>query len=504
MPALEFLLLAALTGAVVLVVWRTAPLRTIALVVAGAAIVLFAGVAFAQHRWQAIPLLVFGALLLSVTWRRRSVPLPHPFAVVAILTLAVASYAPLYLFPVSPLPAPEGPYPVGTRQFDVHDANRGRQLQVIAWYPAVTTPAAKRRPYFSDREVEELAPSIAKNFGYPDFLLSHLGWLPTNSYTDARIASGKFPLVIFSHGYWSYAAQNTSLMEALASHGYIVLSLAHQQDSADIRFTDGTFMPTLAYVPRPGDDGPTPAEEAFFNGDTHDVRVGAVQACFAGMVDQRIGHSLRTWRDDVIALITLLERADVPAPARDIVSAADFSRLALGGMSFGGSVSASVCNTDERCKAAINLDGQEYDVRLFNRNSRVPVLMLSSDWVRYRIGSRSADSGFTSNDYFYEELASAGKNPGIWRVRLAGTRHLGFTDLIFTMRQPLRGHYFGALDRTEAIVAVNDVALTFLNSYLRADRNASVEAAIARHPALIRRDAGGVRRWSQARPAQPD
>ncbi len=42
-------------------------------------------------------------------------------------------------------------------------------------------------------------------------------------------------VLIFNHGYECYPAQNTALLEQLTSHGYIVFSIAHPYDAADLR-----------------------------------------------------------------------------------------------------------------------------------------------------------------------------------------------------------------------------------------------------------------------------
>ncbi|NRA59767.1 MAG: hypothetical protein HRU25_02420 [Psychrobium sp.] len=40
-------------------------------------------------------------------------------------------------------------------------------------------------------------------------------------------ADDKFPVLIFNHGLYLVAEQNTILMEHLASHGYVIFSIAH-------------------------------------------------------------------------------------------------------------------------------------------------------------------------------------------------------------------------------------------------------------------------------------
>src|SRR5687767_1872230 len=113
MPVSEALLLAALSGVLVLALWISAPRRLVALVVAGIAVAVCAAIAVAHHRWQAFPALVFGALLAAyIALRRQHAPLTRPLAIAVIVLLTVATYAPLYLFPIFSLPEPGGWYAV--------------------------------------------------------------------------------------------------------------------------------------------------------------------------------------------------------------------------------------------------------------------------------------------------------------------------------------------------------------------------------------------------------
>ena len=59
----------------------------------------------------------------------------------------------------------------------------------------------------------------------------------TNSYHDAPYATSAGPprILIYSHGLISFASENTMLMEHLASHGYIVISLQHMDQLAEFQ-----------------------------------------------------------------------------------------------------------------------------------------------------------------------------------------------------------------------------------------------------------------------------
>jgi predicted dienelactone hydrolase len=145
------------------------------------------------------------------------------------------------------LPIPQdlpltGPYRVGTVTVDWVDrsrvemysgrANEPRELMVQIWYPAQPTPSASFAPWL-DR-VDVLGPALAARLNLPSFFLDHLKYVNTQSYRDAPVspAEARYPVLLFSHGWGGFRAQNTHQAELLASHGYVVVTLAHTYDAA--------------------------------------------------------------------------------------------------------------------------------------------------------------------------------------------------------------------------------------------------------------------------------
>jgi len=117
-----------------------------------------------------------------------------------------------------------GAGPVGVRTIEVHDAGRaGRSLPVELWYPA----AEQHRGADLDdttRDRFEVAP------GVPEQLQSAL--------RDAAPGSGRFPLVVFSHGAVSHRRSSSELASHLASHGFVVASADHVGNTMGDLFHD--------------------------------------------------------------------------------------------------------------------------------------------------------------------------------------------------------------------------------------------------------------------------
>ncbi|MHA5661899.1 alpha/beta hydrolase, partial [Pseudomonas aeruginosa] len=234
MTAVDLLLVATLLAAL-LAWWIPALPGRRGLLALASTLALGAGLYAAwDDRWQAAVGAFAGfSLLLGACLRRKPVR-GLPFRTGSLYGLLVLlAIAALYLFPVAPLPAPNGPYAVGVRDFELDDPSRPgllgapagqpRRLLVRAWYPARPIAGAAPRHYFDPGEARSTARGFGEILGFPP-LLAYLKHLRTNSYPDAplRDDSARLPVVFYSHGYSAFAGGNWTLMEELASHGYAV------------------------------------------------------------------------------------------------------------------------------------------------------------------------------------------------------------------------------------------------------------------------------------------
>lgn len=377
------------------------------------------------------------------------------------------------------LPVPMGRHAVGTTSFVIPVANT-EPLRVTAWYPAAA-PTGRLHPYLAADEQRVQAPAVARNFAWPTRTLEAVAALPTHSHVDAPPALGRFPVIVFSHGFLSYARQNTALMERLASDGYILLSLTHPGDAADVPTRDDV----LRTVSMTGGKQPDLAPVlAFFNGADHPARARAFPGFWTAMDGTRMLNSLARWRRDIVLLASAWQQGDLPAAARPIAAASDLRKLAFAGMSFGGSASASACQIERHCRAAINLDGFEFDRQLHDVRPRMPLLLIQSDWTVYpNMGRPSTD--FTLYDYAYRRWSDAGDPPGVYRFRIAGLKHLGLTDLALAAADPVRDGMFGPADGRAVSSAINDLVASFLDQTLL-KKGRGVVVASRRHAVVSR------------------
>lgn len=114
-------------------------------------------------------------------------------------------------------PFARGEFPVGVSTVELRDAERDRTLPVEIWYPA--SEQARGKDVSTDtRDTYELWPGLPASWQL--------------ALRDAAAREGRFPLVIFSHGFAGHRRQSTFWCTHLASHGYVVAAPDHVGNTA--------------------------------------------------------------------------------------------------------------------------------------------------------------------------------------------------------------------------------------------------------------------------------
>ncbi len=145
-------------------------------------------------------------------------------------------------------PKPTGEYAVGTFTYTVKDDREEvmspgtlRSVAARVYYPVLrkSTEGLPKTVALSENMIRgykrsfRLAPDFRRN---PEAVFSEC-------FTGAERISGKrFPLIMFNHGHNSYREGNSFLCIDLASHGYVVISVAHSMEGLCTEFDDGTAL----------------------------------------------------------------------------------------------------------------------------------------------------------------------------------------------------------------------------------------------------------------------
>ncbi|MGH7720504.1 MAG: alpha/beta hydrolase family protein, partial [Gemmatimonadaceae bacterium] len=310
----------------------------------------------------------------------------------------------------------------------------------------------------------EITPRLAVALGLPSFLFSHLALVQTNANVDVPLAgaAAPHPVLLFSHGYnQGFPGQNTAQMEELASHGYVVFSIAHPHESIVVAYPDGRVVPVsrarMDSVAR-GMRANSGALDRFTASSDRAER----STLFRQMISEpRLLHqSLGVWTDDTRFVMDELARINAGAVKAGHGTAMfagklDLARTGVFGMSFGGTTAGQVCVVEPRCKAGVNLDGLQYgdpiDVPL-----RVPFMFMHSSLAGL-------------NDPVYDRAAGP-----VYSVNVEGSTHFNYTD--FSMISPIfkRIGFLGPIDATRMEAIMNAYLVAFFDTHLRGGERAQL------------------------------
>lgn len=395
------------------------------------------------YRWQMIPMYLLTALLviLQLIGVRSSTGMKKLAFVLAIPLFAVATALPI-LLPVPSIPAPSGPYQVGTRIHELTDTSRAeiysgkdeaRRFQIQVWYPSEPGPTDERAPWMANAEI--FAPAIATYIDMPPFFLDHLKLVKMPAYEDSKIAptTEGYPVILFSHGWNGFNAQNTGQAIQLASHGYVVVGVHHTYGAVVTVFSDGTIARNNPSALPSG----APDEE--------------YEAAARKLVQQ--------WADDLgYALDFLKEQSN--SPASPFHAALDLSRVGVYGHSTGGGAAIQFCGTDPRCKALLGMDPfmRPVSVKVLEKGVSQPAFFLFSQ--------RWADAVDSRNNILFHKFISNVPNT-LGMISIDGTAHYDFSDLPFLSPLAPRLGLKGPISSRRVTTIINDYLLTFFDNTLK-------------------------------------
>jgi dienelactone hydrolase len=453
--SLELLLLAlvALGALRALTPWRhdAAP----ALILAVTTLVVAVAQLVVEHpRWQLLPLYL-GAVGVTagglVTGVRSAAPQPRRTFAAVNLVLAVVSGLLAWALPVTVLDGPDGPYAVGTTTFSWSEAERPerygdtpgapRELVAQVWYPADAQAPVEPAPWVE--QGDRFGAVAARELDLPPFSLGHLGLIRSHATEEApgaAAAPGSRPLLVYSHGWRGFRTIQSTLLESLASHGYVVAAVDHSYGALAAVFPDGRVVP-LDPQALPSDVPP-------------EVREGAGE------------QLLSTFARDVESL---LEQLEVGIPP-EVMATVDLERVGLLGHSTGGGAAILACSWVPGCAAVVGFDPWVEHVPddLVGAGLEVPLLSVrSEEWIGHR------------NDKRLRRLhASTDAPEGL--VGLADVEHRDFT--LLPMLSPLAAYvgFSGPVPGEVTHGTVEDWTRRFFDHHLRR-RGADPLSAPPRH-----------------------
>jgi predicted dienelactone hydrolase len=404
------------------------------------------------YRWQMVPLYLLTAILIVFSFW--GIELKRIQSLLTFILLAAATALPI-LLPVPSIPAPSGPYQVGTRIYELTDASReelysgredtcpgtalaarcqgARKFQIQVWYPSELNPSDERAPWMARADI--FAPAIARYIHMPSFFLDHLALVKMPAYQESRIAPTEdgYPVILFSHGWNGFNAQNTSQAIQLASHGYVVVGIQHPYGAVITVFYDGTIAR----------NNPS----ALPSGAPNDEYEAAAQK----LVQQ--------WAGDLGYATDFLEMQNND-PESPFYQSLDLARLGAYGHSTGGGAAIQFCGTDSRCKALLGMDPfmRPVSVEVLEHGVAQPAFFMFSQRWTDDVESRN-------NELFHKFIRNVPQSLGV--ISIDGTAHYDFSDLpLLSPLAPKLG-LKGPISGRRVTAIINDYLLSFCDATLK-------------------------------------
>ncbi|GHO83989.1 alpha/beta hydrolase family protein [Dictyobacter formicarum] len=330
------------------------------------------------------------------------------------------------------LPAPSGPFAVGRMEYDWTDRSRvdpfaphagqKRELVVWSWYPAAHTSGSQSAPYLpakwgqaNDNQIMQSNDSIQ-----------------THSIDHAPLSSSseRYPVLIFEPGMGKIPTQYTTLLEDLASHGYIIFAINPTYSADVVAFPDGRVA------------------EATNAGKVED----GANLQVAG---DRI---IQVWAQDVIFTMNQLDTLNAQ-PGNIFSQHLDLTRLGLFGHSFGGATAAQVCHMDARCKAGIDIDGALFG-SVAQSGVTQPFMVMQHD------PGACSDADCRSFQNKVHTILRTVPKDSSYDLSVKNTEHFNFSDYAVYF-SPLRLFgLLGSIDGQRGIQITRTYVRTFFDTYL--------------------------------------
>jgi hypothetical protein len=317
---------------------------------------------------------------------------------------------------------PTGPFPIGRTTLHWVDGSRTeenasasprarREVLVYLWYPAATRIDARRRAAYMP-QLQEVQTYEDEHYGKGSTATEYGSLYPalhemlTHATENAPVSdvSRRYPVLVFSHGGGMEVLVYSTIIEELASHGYVVAAVEHPYDGETIIFPDGHVVTEAGWD---GDEKRTAEERIRFH--RHREEVDAVDNSF--VLDQLAALN----RGGRSGAVSFRGRLDV-------------ARSGALGHSLGGKVAIRSCHMDQRWKACADLDGgADSDYGLVHQ----PVMAIVGD------RAPTLETG-EADEHLRKRAASRQKFLGTFRKPFAETR--GPDDLVL-VSSPAFSHF---------------------------------------------------------------
>ncbi len=421
-------------------------------------------------------LAAFGFFVYSLlNLKKLGITVTHPRLIVEFGLFATFLIAGLFFGSGSgiSIPPTTGPYCVGTARYVFTDYDRPetftsdeadyREVAVKIWYPAEKLSCKNRAPYIE--YARERKRTLPERSPLPPRFFAKVAPVKSNSFYDAAISETQehYPIILFSHAYGAGINANSILLEELASHGYISVSIGHAYETSHFITEEGSIKvfdpanPELLL--RAAERQNTFELQRQINDTAENEELSSIIAQLMAARPKTM-ESLAIWTADIAFIIDKLHELD-RSPGL-LFRKLDLGKIGVVGHSFGGAAAGQACLVDQRCKAGVNLDGLQIGGMLEKPLDR-PFMFMHHDNKNAR--------NKKPNKVFYAQANSAA-----YLLLIEGTSHFNFSDLSMPFYSELLASppgFIGSIDGYRALIILNVYVRAFFDKHLR-DRNVAL------------------------------
>lgn len=416
------------------------------------------------------------------------------FAIALAISSAALAIAWSIALPVFGFPQPAGPYSIGTLTYHWVDTNRAevfsfdasarRELMVQVWYPAKTASSSlssspsrpSRAPYVQDGDA--LAKAFSRLTPLPQALFRQFRHVTTHAVPLAPVADDRpnYPVLLFLEGAIGFRQMNTFQVEALVSHGYIVVAIDQPYTAATVVFPDGRevdalplaqMMPMIhqSYSPAAARSTLPPT----LNGRT---------------LNQGIIPYLA---QDVIFTLDQLAVLNQSDPNALLTGRLDLQRVGSFGVSLGGIVGAQACLREPRLRACLFMDAP-MPVDVVESGLQQSAMWITRDAQTMRL-ERSRSGGWpeaeirqhlTSMRAVFNRMRGTG-----YFVEAPGMFHINLTDIPYWSPALRWLRVIGPMDAQRAHDIINAYSLAFFNRQLMDKTQTLLDGPASQYPEVI-------------------
>ena len=370
------------------------------------------------------------------------------------------------------LPKPTGTFQIGRTHLNFIDENRvdlsplaegkKRDIPILIWYPIDDSGTSSSLKLIKQRDLDS-----ANKFVIFQSLPDEICDVLTNSYEDVPITDKvrKLPVLIYNHGLTGFLESSTILMEHMASHGYIIVSVGHPYDGV-ASYPDGRSIPIDVkkyneYFARLTSEEENKKDEEFLAQiNREDISVEEMKKITEKwlMDDELITGEIEkpqieVWIDDVLFIKDILKRMNGGKIESQFKGKMDFTKgIGVFGHSYGGATAMLSCCLDDQLKFAINIDGGMFSGLKARFKFNHPSMFMDSE------GSTGM------NKYFY----TINKND-TYSVGIKDSKHLDFVDSAYILKNWMKElpEKYGKIDGNLMVKIRNDYLLSFFDKYMK-------------------------------------